>query len=242
MFASVASVLPIYAQKLTDGNALRKRSSNMIKFESTLMTRIAGVLTTALLLSFTACANQSPFDAGDNHSDVAVTLGKRGGQGKGNQNTDDGPGNSGRNFTDNSVTFPLEHSKLFRYHSGFGYYRGGDIEFKEGSRSKLSVKDAALTPPYWTKQGDDVRITMRIDHDVEKNELIFTFGPPGCRFDPPVEIKMDYRVLGVDVVDLFYIDEQGNYIKQTPEQIDVNKQWLKIYVDHFSRYAVAWGE
>ena len=82
---------------------------------------------------------------------------------------------------------------------------------------------------------------MNVDYDQVKNELIFEFGPHGCQFSPAARVKLDYNPLGINIATLYYIDENGNYIEQTPDYININKKYMMINLDHFSRYAVAYG-
>ncbi len=185
-----------------------------------------GVLMTAFVVNFNGCSEQSPVAS---VSDVPVsTLHKKGGRGKDKHNDDE-------------LNFPISLSKTYRFNKKENYYRGGDIEFSNDNKSKFQLQDGALTPPPDIDWGKPVTITMEIDYDEASNQLIYTFGPHGCQFEPQAQVKLDYAALGVNVPVLYYIDENGDYIKQTPEYIDVNKKWLKIRVDHFSRYAVAWS-
>jgi len=40
-----------------------------------------------------------------------------------------------------------------------------------------------------------------------------------------------------DVI-LYLIDENGNYIAQQPDDVDLQGKRMKLYIDHFSRYAI----
>ena len=40
---------------------------------------------------------------------------------------------------------------------------------------------------------------------------------------------------------LFYIQDDGAYTEQKPDEVDVVNGWLKLTIHHFSRYAVAWS-
>ncbi len=132
-------------------------------------------------------------------------------------------------------------SRDFIFQPSEGYYGGGTLKVG-GHGSHFHVFDNSLTPPPNVAMGDTVTIIMAVEHDREKNELQFTFGPHGSQFDPPARIKIDYRVLGIDDPTLFYIDENGNYLEQTPDHINLQKKFMLLDVDHFSRYAVAWAQ
>ena len=145
------------------------------------------------------------------------------------------------NDTGNTQSWPITASKTFRYKNNLNGYQGGEIEFGNDNKSKFKLEDNALTPPPGTQHKKNVTITMEIDYDSNANELIFTFGPHGSQFSPRAELKLDYGQLGITVPKLYYIDDDGTRIEQQPEQVDSNKKWLKIRVDHFSRYALVHG-
>ena len=123
--------------------------------------------------------------------------------------------------TSTNRMFPMFNSETFYYIDSLGYYEGGNIKFA-GNLSKFNLEYGALTPPAATRKGYGVTITMRIEYDQINNELIFEFRPHGCRFNPGAQVKLDYNPLGIDVACLYYIDENGNYIQQTPDYIDIN--------------------
>jgi hypothetical protein len=50
---------------------------------------------------------------------------------------------------------------------------------------------------------------------------------------------MKYGDLGNGNPTLYYIDANGNYIEQQPNSINHQQKWMKIYINHFSRYAIA---
>ena len=67
------------------------------------------------------------------------------------------------------------------------------------------------------------------------------FGPSGSQFSPAAVIELNWKDLGVDSAKLYYIEENGNYIEQTPDNIDFQGKTMMIQVNHFSRYALAWS-
>ena len=96
-----------------------------------------------------------------------------------------------------------------------------------------------MTPPVGTPNGADVTLTMLVERSEDgNNELIFTFGPHGSQFNPPVEITFNWEDLGSDTAILYYIDDNGNFIQQEPDQIDVQGKRMTLFLDHFSRYAI----
>jgi hypothetical protein len=115
-------------------------------------------------------------------------------------------------------------------------YSTGNLNFVNGT--KLYVPFNALTPPSGTPPGDPVMITGLIEKDEVNNELIYSFGPSGCQFNPPADLWMKYGDLGNGNPTLYYIDANGNYIEQQPNDINKKQKWMQIKIHHFSRYAI----
>ena len=181
----------------------------------------AAALVTGLALTFNAC-EQSPVAPGENDADASITtLAKRGHKDKNkDKKQDDGYAFSG--------------SKTLKFKKRA--YKGGKIKLDQGS--KLTIAKNSLTPPPGTPKGAKVTITMNAE--LVNGELIFTFGPHGCQFDPPAELRIDYGDLGVELPALYYI-ENGEYVEQTPDHVDTQGKFMLLHFDHFSRYAVAWS-
>ncbi len=133
--------------------------------------------------------------------------------------------------------YPQHIWKTYKYRNqGIGY-AGGNMKVNGGSTFHL--EDGAIIPPPDIPFGDDVRIDMTVDKDKTTGEMTFTFGPHGCQFDPPAEVWFDWKDLHIDIAKLYYIDDNGNYILQTPDAIDIQGKRMKLYIQHFSRYALA---
>ena len=137
------------------------------------------------------------------------------------------------------MTYPQTASHVFTYSPKENLYHSGTVTVLP-SRSVFDLEWGALTPPsgMW---GKDVTITFTIDKDIVNNELIFTFGPHGLKFSPAARVILDYSDLGIDIPKLYYIDDNGNYNLQQPDDIDVKGRKLTLYIDHFSRYALVHG-
>ncbi len=174
------------------------------------------ILTTAFALNFNAC-EQSPVAPTDNGADASITtLAKRGHRGRKDKN------------------YAFSGSKTLKFKKRA--YKGGKIRLPQGS--KLKIAKNSLTPPPGTPAGADVTITMNAE--LVNGELIFTFGPHGCQFDPPAKLRIDYGDFGVELPTLYYI-ENGEYVEQVPDHIDTQGRFMLLHFDHFSRYAVAWS-
>ncbi|GAB4364817.1 MAG: hypothetical protein Kow0042_03650 [Calditrichia bacterium] len=116
-----------------------------------------------------------------------------------------------------------------------GYRKGA---FSLPNNSEFSVAKNLLVPPPGINWGEDVTITMTCEMRPLQNELIFSFSPSGCQFNPPARVTLHWADLNLLTPTLFYIDENGNYIPQAPDEIDYNGQKMILYIDHFSRYAI----
>ncbi len=176
-------------------------------------------LVTGLALTFNAC-EQSPVAPGENDADASITtLAKKGHKDK--------KGRKDKNYA-------FSGSKTLKFKKRA--YKGGKIRLPQGSKLKIARK--SLTPPPGTPAGADVTITMNAE--LVNGELIFTFGPHGCQFDPPAKLRIDYGDFGVELPTLYYI-ENGEYVEQVPDHVDTQGRFMLLNFDHFSRYAVAWS-
>lgn len=143
-----------------------------------------------------------------------------------------GKGKGGNNYQ-----YPLTGSAIISLKPN-GLYSGGGITLANGV--SFSLSNGALTPPAEIPYGDDVTITVTCQRpNVGRNELVLEFGPHGCQFDPRAQVILDYSDLGVDLANLYYIDDNGNYVLQNPDQIDIRNKRMILYLDHFSRYALS---
>ena len=135
----------------------------------------------------------------------------------------------------------IRQSKTFDFDTLENVYNGGVLQIGNKNGSNFHVNGATIIPPANIPWGDPVTITMSMELNAAGNELIFDFGPSGTQFTKPARIKLDYSFLGGDNPQLYYVDKEGNYIEQEPDQINRRKKFLYLYVDHFSRYSVAYG-
>ena len=144
---------------------------------------------------------------------------------------------------DDEVDFPLYGSNTFqllssRWRWRGTFYQGGVVFVNNGT--KFYVFPGAITPPPG-QEGQPVTITIEVEQN-EDGELIFTFGPSGTQFRPSGLLRLSWKGLKPDndeVVKLFYIDSDDQYIEQKPRYIDVQGQCFYLFIDHFSRYAIS---
>jgi len=138
--------------------------------------------------------------------------------------------------------YPQFTSRTFYNNSGLGF-NGGMMLVPGGTRFMLWNR--SLTPPpnpvniLIPDSTRGVTITMLVEK-VETDygdELVFTFGPHGCQFDPPAEVIFDWTDLNINIAELFYLEE-GKHIPQDPNSIDINNKKMTLYISHFSRYAL----
>ena len=189
-------------------------------------TAVTGLLFAGLTLNFNACTEQSPLQSSISEADVSLTtLGKAGGNGNGEKQADN--------------AYPQSTSRTYTFKSAWNKYTGGNLWLPNGSSFHLTR--GALIPPPGTPQGADVTITMQAEKGQADNELVFTFGPSGCQFNPPAEVWLDYSDLQLQKATLYLIEEDGTYTEQAPYNIDSQGQRMSLLIHHFSRYALAWS-
>ena len=245
----------------------------MNRLKRMITSSMAVLLAAGMTLNYSACSKDSPMSPTvdtDQQSEFQI-LAKKGGQGKGkfeqssttldssSTNTDlaessstsltgDKGNKSNKGSKDSSDAFstanyPQSGSITLSWSMELRGYTGGNIQLEKNG-SKFHINEGSFTPPPGTGAHKDVTLNMLVEMN-EKNELIYTFGPSGSRFDHPAKIWLSWSDLGksksAKVPNFFYIDENGNYVKQQADDIDIKGKHLILYVDHFSRYAVAWA-
>jgi len=184
------------------------------------------VLTVGLGLNFSACTEQAPFEPGD-RKELSATLNKRPNRGADSIVLPE---------TDNTVGTTTEKgSTTCRYQKRQNRYLGGKIVLSQGSQ--FEVLNYSLTPPA-ELMGQNVTVTMTVVQDAANNKLLFEFGPHGSTFEPAATVWFHYPGSNPK---LYYIEDDGNYTEQKPDEIDLVHGWLKLKINHFSRYALAWS-
>ena len=201
----------------------------MKRFEKILTHLLTAGLVAGMALNFSACSNEIAMgptvDSDQQKVGEPEILAKKGGN----------SGNGGNDGNEPVYNYPLYTDLIFLANSK-GSFQGGQLKVENGTT--FSFKSGSLTPPTgWTD--DRITLFMEIDIDPAKNELLFSFGPSGCKFGPSATIWFNYADLGVSVPTLYYIDSNGNYIEQEPERIDYRGNKMLLKIDHFSRYALA---
>ncbi|MBN1406334.1 MAG: hypothetical protein JW956_01015 [Calditrichaceae bacterium] len=131
-----------------------------------------------------------------------------------------------------------ESSFVSEYVEDKNFYTPVLITISNGSF--LRIPNKSLVPPEYLS-GENVEITMTVTNDQENNELLFQFGPHGCEFSSPAELCLSWKTTNSKNATLYYLDEQGNRKEHLPDQVDVVNKRMIIYINHFSRYAVAYS-
>lgn len=166
--------------------------------------------------NFTACTQESPLEAGS----ATATLSK-----------------ARLKTTEDNLTGTTEQGSMSaRYYKKWDAYQGGKIILSQGSQFEFLY--GSLTPPP-ELYGQNVTITMTVVQEAVTGELLFEFGPSGCQFEPAATVWFHY--VGSTAPNLYYIDENGNYVEQPADEVDTKNQWLMLKIHHFSRYALAWS-
>ncbi len=144
----------------------------------------------------------------------------------------DKPANTGY-----AVDYPVFKSYTLGYWEAEDGYYGGSFSLIRGN--EIHVEDLSLTPPDGTVAGADVTLTTEVERTADKKQLLYTFGPEGSTFDPPLTIKLDWERFGMEDANLYFINEDGNYILQDEEDVEYDGKWMNVSIHHFSRYAIA---
>ena len=184
-----------------------------------------GLITT---LFITGCQEETPLSAGQTDSDTYITdhsqpLARRSTQ---------------KSLSDDNK-YPQTASCVVRFFKNWDGYRGSSCQVPNGSF--FEFYHGALNPPESVPWGEELTITMKVEMDPVNRELIYSFSPAGCAFDPPAKMWLDWSDLGSASATLFYLNEDGTRTEQSPDQIDVPNKHMCIYIDHFSRYALAYS-
>lgn len=194
----------------------------------------AGWMIWGLAIYLGGCSREAPFEA--DKYEARQSMSGSGGAGVNNLESI----SAGRS----SNAYPQSASRTFLYQqgrNGFGCaYQGGIMNVPNGSTFHL--KEGALTPPPGTPTGANVTLTMLVEKGAGRNELVFSFGPSGCRFNPPAELWLDWTDLGSPHAKLYYITADGKYVEQSPDYVDFQGRRILLRIDHFSRYAVAYPQ
>ena len=201
--------------------------------------RIAALTVTALLtvgmtLNFSGCSKESAMGPSiEQKSNQAASLAKsNNGKAKG-KNKQTAPV---------QINYPQEAELTLVYDKEMRGFIGGNMHVLNGS--KFHVNNCSFTPPNGMPKKKPVTITMKVDKIGEGSnaQLIFTFGPSGSEFNPPAQIRLNWQDLGINQPKLYYIKGQDKYEEMSPDHIDISNKTMILYVDHFSRYALAHSE
>jgi len=197
----------------------------MKSIKSITTTLITGLLTTGLFLSFTACNQQSPLTPEESYEQSATLFKKP-------LRTIDAV-----LAEDTTISSVNEQGSTDLFYNEYqDAYAGGKITLEQGS--KFVVLYNSLTPPE-ALSGGSVILTMTCTTDQANQQQLFEFGPHGSTFEPAATVYFHYTGSNPK---LYYIEEDGTYTEQQPDDVDTKNQWLIVTINHFSRYAVSWAE
>ena len=141
--------------------------------------------------------------------------------------------------TQSKFQYPQASETIVYYIKKQKAYDGAALKLPNGSTFVIEYQ--TLIPPSHL-YGNDITVTMQVEKNELNNELIYSFGPSGCQFDPPAELWLRWADLGSDYATLYYLDDAGNRIEHLPDNIDQYDRKMNIRIDHFSRYAMAYSD
>ena len=120
------------------------------------------------------------------------------------------------------------------------YYTSKNIDGMGGaivinSNAKVSIPEGALTNYLKEQNQDAVEITVEMeeiyDAKGQLTTLMFTFGPSGAYFDPPLELRLKGNYM---LADHLLFDENGEALEYTTQG---NVNLMTFYLPHFSKYS-----
>ena len=213
----------------------------MNRLNRLIASRMAMLLAAGMTLNFGGCSKDSPVGPTvdtDQQSELQI-LAKKGGR-RAQSSTTLESSSTNTDVAESSSTSLAagstteQGSMRSRYSKKWRAYTGGKIGLSQGSQFELL--DGALTPPadLW---GRTLTLTMNVIKEAN-NKLLFEFGPSGCHFAPAATVRFRYDGSNPK---LYYINDDGSYVEQQPDEVDIVNQWLVLKINHFSRYAVAWA-
>ena len=195
---------------------------------------MAMLLAAGMTVNFGGCSKDSPMSPtvdSDQQADSQILAKK----GSGRSSNLASSSSSTSLADDNTGSSTVEQgSWTARYSKRKKSYLGGKIVLSQGSQ--FEFYNSSLTPPSGL-MGQDVTITMTVIQKAN-NELVFEFGPSGSHFAPAATVWFHYAGSHPK---LYYINNDGSYVEQQPDEVDTQNQWLILKNNHFSRYAVAWA-
>jgi len=215
----------------------------------TIATAVVGLLAVGMTLNFSGCSKESS-PMGPKSEDLKTEISSLAKSGKSTlrsnaeslTTTDYTTLTDGNTSYDLIGNYPQTGSGICMYQRSQKIYKG--TQFHLDGASQFYLCNGALAPPSDWKKGKDVTITMTMDKNTN-GEIITSFGPHGCTFNPPARVILDWNKLGIpegQIPNLFYIEADGSYTEQKPDQVDMKNKWFILYIDHFSRYALAHSE
>lgn len=173
------------------------------------------VLLTGLLMSFTACSEQSPLQSYDDSAVTRVAAGDL--------------------HILKSLNGP-SLNKAFIKQQVIKKSKGGLIEVGDKQHGKSSLnfpKDAV---------SEDVEVTFEWE-STGFLEGGAQFSPHGTVFLKPVEIKLSYKdadLTGINEADLkiWYFNEDLGVWELVGDEVHPDQKYVRGYINHFSRYAI----
>lgn len=185
------------------------------------MSWLGGLLALSIAAFFNACDQPSPVQLANGHTDAQRLRSLEG---------------KIATLTAGVQAYPQASALILEKLPGGGF-TGGLMTVENGS--SFEVAEGACRPPLELPNLRLCQLTMNVDLDNEKQELLYTFGPSGSSFDPPADAWFDYKDLNLESAAVYYIDENGLYHKLEPEIIDLQQKRIKVRINHFSRYAIS---
>jgi hypothetical protein len=114
---------------------------------------------------------------------------------------------------------------------------GGKIELGDGDFGKSKIVFEKYDLPY----DETIEFEWAADGTIDG-----TFAPHGIYFNNPVRVEFSYKLADVDGFNeddlrVFYFNEDTQIWEYVGGEVDTHDKVVVVYLEHFSRYAVAYG-
>jgi hypothetical protein len=121
--------------------------------------------------------------------------------------------------------------------------KGGTLHVGNKSTGKTKIKFKKYDLPH----DAEIRFQWAASATLEGSLTNLHFGPHGINFNNSVEVELSYKMADLSGIEdetllqVYYLNEETGIWELIGGIVDTGKKKIKVYLDHFSRYAVAWS-
>ena len=118
--------------------------------------------------------------------------------------------------------------------------KGGTLHVGNKNTGKTKIKFKKHDLPY----DAEIRFEWAASATLEGSLSNLHFGPHGLNFNNPVEVELSYKLADLSGIEdetllqVYYLNEETGIWELIGGIVDANKKMIKVYLNHFSRYAI----